>query len=73
MGELLQDVLPSLLLLEFVHALGDEGDQAPPPHAGTAREDVGRESGAGVVDELPGRIQALAAMTEEAGSVGLGV
>ena len=64
MRKFFQNILPSLFLLEFVHSLGQERDQAPAPHAGAARKDVGREGGAGVVDELTGRVEALAAMAE---------
>ena len=71
--ELLEDVLPALLLLEFVHSGGDEGDKAATPHARATGDNGGGEGGAGVVDELAGWVEALAAMTEEAGGVGLGV
>ena len=73
MRELLQDILPTLLLLQLVHPLGDEGNQATPPHAGPAGKDVRREGGARMMDELSGRVQTLAAMAQEARGVGLGV
>ena len=70
-GELLQDELPPLLLLEFVNAGRDKWDQTAPPHAGPARHDGGGERWARVVDELPWRVQALAPVAEEARSIGL--
>ena len=71
--EFLEHVLPALLLLQFVHSGGDKRHQTTSPHSGATGDDGGREGGAGVVDELTRRIETLAAMTEETGSVGLGV
>ena len=73
MRELLQHILPALLLLQFVHSRGHEGNEAATPHARPARHDGGREGRAGVVDELARGVETLAAMTEEAWCVGLGV
>ena len=71
--KLLQHVLPPLLLLKFVDSRGHERNKTAPPHAGPAWHDGGGEGGAGVVNELARGIEALAAMTEEAWCVGLGV
>ena len=71
--ELLQHVLPALLLLEFVHPGGDQGHETAPPHAGPARYDRGREGRARVVDELAGWVEAFAPVTQQAGGVCFGV
>ena len=73
MGKFFKHKLPSLLLLVLVHSRGLKGNQAPPPHPGPAGEDIGREGGAGVVYVLSWGVETLAAVTQEAGGVGLGV
>ena len=73
MRKLLENVLPSLFLLSLVDSGRDEGDEAASPHARATGDNVLGESGASVVDELSGGIETLAAVAEEAGSVGLGV
>ena len=73
MGEFLEDILPSLFLLCFVDASRDERDETASPHAGATRDNVGGKSGTDVMYELSGGIETLAAVTEEAGSIGLRV
>ena len=73
MRELLEDILPSLLLLSFVNSRRDQRYEATPPHPGTAGNDVGWKSWTGVVDELSWGIETLAAMAEKAWSIGLAV
>lgn len=69
--ELLQHVLPALLLLHPVQTWGDQGDEATPPHTRAAWKNVGGKGQTGVVNELPRGVEALATVTEKAGGVGL--
>ena len=73
MRELFEDVLPSLLLLGLVDSRRDKGDETPSPHPGTTGDNVRGEGRARMVNELSGRIKTLAAVTEKARRVGLGV
>lgn len=73
MRELFEDVLPPLLLLGLVDSRRDEGDETPSPHPGTTGDDVRGEGGAGMVNELSGGVKTLAAVTEKAWRVGLGI
>lgn len=71
--EFLQHILPALFLLQLVHPWGHEGDKTASPHAGSTGDNGGGECRAGVVDELARRVEALAPVTEETGSVGFRV
>lgn len=59
--------------MQLVHPRGHEGDQAASPHAGPTGDNGGGEGGAGVVDELARRVETLASVTEETGSIGFRV
>jgi hypothetical protein len=72
-GELFEDVFPSLLLLGLVDAGRDEGYETASPHTGTTGDDIGRKSRTDVVNELSRGIEALTAVAEETGGIGLGV
>ena len=71
MGEFLEDVLPSLLLLGLVDAGRDEGYETASPHAGATGDNVRRKGRTDVVNELPWGIEALTAMAEETRGIGL--
>ena len=73
MGELLEDVLPSLLLLSLVDASRHERYEAASPHAGATGDNVGGKCRTDVVNELSRGIEALTAMTEETGGIGFAV
>ena len=73
MGELFEDVLPSLLLLGLVDAGRHEGYETASPHAGATGDNVGRKSRTDVVNELSRGIEALTTVTEKTRSIGLGV
>ena len=73
MGEFLEDVLPPLFLLGLVNAGRDEGYETASPHAGATGDNVWRKCRTDVVNELPRGIEALTAMAEETGGIGLGV
>ena len=73
MRELLKNILPSLLLLSLVDACRDEGYETTPPHARATGDNVGGKSRTGMMNKLSRGVEALAAVTEEAGGIGLSV
>ena len=73
MGELLKDILPSLLLLSLVNASRYKRYETASPHAGTTGDNIGGKCGTDVVNELSRGIEALAAMTEKTGGIGFAV
>ena len=73
MGELFEDILPSLLLLGLVNASRHKRYETASPHAGATGDNVGGKRRTDVMNELSGGIEALTAMTEKTRGIGLGV